>query len=317
MSGSGVLSILPIIAAGFVFNILWLRLRVLLAHAEGQQIFFAAATSGLLIALVAFLTYDWLPVPTAVVSKLSGLPLTHAGELLFTLILAVLFGCGMNWAEYARIWVKNRRSGVDDKRPYRERLLHHLTKKYGNPMKRFFVEAFERQSLVLLSLRSRKVYCGKLVRVTTLSREEDQFVEILPIFSDVRDSKKLKFSERTEYPASTLWELRQRRVVLLGLRASKVLSVPASQSDTFQEIVEKELAGINGLLNKLSLGERNYADRIRIDDWVKHIPLADIEIASVYDKTANDLWFASPKTPPPAQGKNAPPAPAPPNQPTV
>lgn len=305
MSGSGVLSILPIIAAGFVFNILWLRLRVLLAHAEGQQIFFAASTSGLLIALVGFLTYDSLPIPSVASLKLSGLPLAHAGELLFTLILAVLFGCGMNLLEYARIWIKTSRNDTDDKRSYRERLLHHLTKKYGNPMKRFFVEAFERQSLVLLSLRSRKVYCGKLVRVTTLSREEDQFVEILPIFSDVRDSKKLKFSERTEYPASTLWELRQRRVVLLGLLANKVSAVPAGQSAMFRDIVEKELASINGLLSKRSPGERKYADKIRIDDWVKHIPLADIEIASVYDKTANDLWFSPPKAPPSAPAKSA------------
>lgn len=306
------LSILPIIAAGFVFNLLWLRLRVLLAHAEGQQVFFSAATSGLLIALVAFLTYDYLPIPAAVISKLSSLPLQHAGRLLFTLLLAVLFGLVMNRGEYLlRIWFQNWGSDTDDKRPYRERLLHHLTKKHGNPMKRFFVEAFERQSLVLLSLRSRKVYCGKLVRMTTLSREEDQFIEILPIFSDVRDSEKLKFSERTEYPALTLWELRQRRTVLQELLKSDLSAVPPPQRIEFRGFVEKELADIKTWFDNRSPGERAYADEIRIDDWVKHIPLADIEIASVYDKTANALWFASP-APPESKPAVPPSAPAPP-----
>jgi hypothetical protein len=312
VSGSGVLSILPIIAAGFVFNLLWLRLRVLLAHAEGQQVFFSAATSGLLIALVAFLAYDYLPIPAAVISRLSGLPLQHAGELLFTLILAVFFGLVMNRGEYVGIWLRNFRRNADDERSYRERLLHHLTKKYGNPMKRFFVEAFERQSLVLLSLRSRKVYCGKLVRMTTLSREEDQFVEILPIFSDVRDSETLKFSQRTEYPALTLWELRQRRAVLQELLTGDLSAVPASQRNEFKAVVERELADIQTLFDERSPGERAYADRIRIDDWVKHIPLADIEIASVYDKTANALWFASPTPPAPPDSKPA----APPSAPT-
>lgn len=91
MPGTGVdglLGLLPVLTAGYLFNIVFYRTRFFAASAEGQRLFFMCAASGLLLAIVVFPVYRWLLGPLLDTELLAVFPVANLGPVMVTLLLA-------------------------------------------------------------------------------------------------------------------------------------------------------------------------------------------------------------------------------------
>lgn len=100
MSASGtLLGLLPLLTAGFIFNVLFYRTRFEVTPAEGQRLFFMSATAGLLLGVVAYPLSAMLPQRWL----LAGANIYHVKEaapLLFAMLLApvlALVGNALYW----------------------------------------------------------------------------------------------------------------------------------------------------------------------------------------------------------------------------
>lgn len=293
--GSGAIALIPLIAAGFLFNLFWYRMRFLLSGAEGQRLFFASAASGIVLAAIAFPAYKLLSVqsPDAIDFFEEYYPIPIAGELLLTLVLAVLLGAIFNLVEIVLMafsFGKTYRASwaIFDWHFLQEQIHQKLMRYYANPFKQLLVDAFQREALVLLSLSSRKVYCGVIYKVTSLMRDEDQYVEIVPMFSAHRDKDSLDLKGRLDYQVFSIWRI-QRRVAALE---SIVAEVPRTNDETIRfEVAHSELEELREVLKELTSRAPEYIDSLPINDWVKIIPLSEVETASIYDEAAYDAWF--------------------------
>jgi hypothetical protein len=283
------LGLLPLLTAGFIFNVLFYRTRFEVTPAEGQRLFFMSATAGLLLGVVAYplsamLPQRWLH---------AGANIYHVKEaapLLFAMLLApvlALVGNALYW-----FW---KTVSVDAQGSTWEWQYRRLIKKYGNPQQQLLLRAMEADSpkLVLLSLSSRKIYCGIIRRMPALFSDKDRHIEIIPKFSAYRDKDTLVMKERVDYYAFDVWLAKQRLDVLKRYQCKERadqerngVNAPASNP-----AVQKELEDIEALLLEADARSPGFIDALNIEDWTKVIAIDQIEVASIYDESAFQAWF--------------------------
>jgi hypothetical protein len=292
--GAGAIALIPLIAAGFLFNLLWYRMRFLLSGSEGQRLFFASAVSGIVLAAIAFPVYHRLfQNSVRVTDFFASYHVPFAGELLLTLVLAVILGLIFNLIEIAQIAILRVFTGQPPLGIFAmvEQIHYRLMRQYSNPLKRLLVDAFERQALVLLSLSSRKVYCGVIFRVTSLMRDEDQFIEIVPMFSAYRNKDSLALEGQLDYQIFHIWRIQQR---VAGLEAI-IADIPRTDGERAAiDAALEELQQLETVLAQLAARAPEYVEALPINDWVKIIPFSEIETTSIYDEAAYDAWFKMP-----------------------
>ena len=175
-------------------------------------------------------------------------------------------------------------------------------------------------SLVLLCLKSRKVYCGVISEIRGNHESAIAHVQIIPAFSIARNKDTLQFekSTKTEYRAYHL-KLAFERIRTLNamIRDATILmrifKVSFSRSTISDSNASKEvLRPLRQIIRKL-ITERKQLRRtlepygspesFNIDEWVKVIPVTEIESASLYKDEDYDKWFSAvkPALPKPAR----------------
>jgi hypothetical protein len=141
----------------------------------------------------------------------------------------------------------------------------------------------------MVSMRSRKVYCGRLLEIEAVGRADRRHVEILPAFSAARDKDTLELLQPVlSYPIYGYWLNRSRRTAIETLIAladpEKEMQFSLDQLRSEIDLLDSELqADLEGSLSHLA--NSNYRD------WIKVINLDDIESATIFDQAAFEIFF--------------------------
>jgi hypothetical protein len=291
-AGTWVLAALPFVVFGYLFIIAWPRTRYFSATADGQRLFFMCAAAGLLLAAVAYPAarlLDVRPVAAALEAAFGA----HAGYA-ETLALALLFGVPI-------VILLRRYDGPPGSQTEGEedakwhQMFRHLARQHGSPLQRLLISAEQDERLIAVTLTSRKFYCGVVLKLSPAFRSDDQYIEIIPMFSATRDKDTLHVRHRIDYPVFDWWRATRRRDQLQVLldKIKDFAPVPSERA-VITESISKELDDVNERIGKVKggLSEADLLARLSIRDWVKVIPLKLIESASIYDEAANRLWFS-------------------------
>lgn len=294
-AGGAVLFFIPLLICGYIFNLIFYPLRYFSGRAEGQKLFFMAAGSGIILGAMSFVLSSiiadaggfgssWLFNVAQLVD--SSIPVPHASRLLATILGSIILAYAFN----GLLWVRYGRNG----RPTAKRIYNKLTDEFGNPLCQLLRKAADKQRLVMLTLKSRKVYCGRILEVPPDIEGDDACVELLPSFSAYRKKDTLGIGEeKTEYPVISLWEAKQfvfsRRETLKMIDEYLNIFPPELREPILAER-EKITSDIKDAEEVIS----NFGEPPKFDplDWVKVIPIKEIESASLYDPEAYDAWFA-------------------------
>jgi hypothetical protein len=320
-AGSSAVVLMALLISGYLFNLNFYPVRYYSNKAEGQKLFFMAAGSGLLLGALVFgglgllrsqLGNDHFIIQAAAAIN-GAIPVPHASRLLVTMVTSVALARLLNLISVSLVGGRGAFADSPDGRKARsraQRVYDRLTEREGGAMAQLLRRAVDEQKLVMLTLKSRKIYCGRVFEIPFDLDEDRACIEILPSFSTWRDKDNLKLGEpRTEYPVNDLWEAQQRLYsVEEQLRLVDAhLSDPAfsDMKDTergrkflrrVKRGFEQERDELDSLIREVSGGRE-----IDIDDWIKVILIKEIESLSFYDSEAYQDWFAS-KRPMPDAG---------------
>ena len=289
--GAGLAAVLPTLTAGFLFVVIHYKTRILASHAEGQRLFFMCAASGLALSALA----------QAMLALASAGALAHVGAyvsdsqdrqhvLTFLLGPIVAYAANLVYALYYWLCVKPE-SKSHASSPWDWAISAHV-RRSGNPMRRMLVQAVDSngEQLVLLSLGSRKVYCGAVRRLPAPTPGEE-FIEVIPMFSATRNKDSLQFEHRIDYPAFHIWRLKLRISLLQKLAE---IAPESPEKATEREAIDAELRERQALLASVAeTAPPGYTETLDIDLWSKVIPVREIESISFYDAEGNDKWFRS------------------------
>lgn len=311
--GGSAIVLLALVTSGYLFNFVFHPFRFFTRRAEGQRLFFMSAGSGIVLAALVFpaavllksvLPADSWPI-TFAQGFASAVTVPHASKLLLTLIAAVVLGNLLNFAS-VRL-VRGRHSthllSAGGKAKTRAQCVYDaLTERHGTPMAQLLRRAADQQKLVMLTLKSRKIYCGRIFEVSSDIDSAEACLEILPSFSAYRDKDTLKMGEeRTEYPVIDLWVATQRAYSLRGklglfreqfarFASQKAVAMAEEQAAAVRRYESELMAEIDEL--EAQIGDVLNGRELDVEDWVKVIPLKEIESASFYDADAYRAWFA-------------------------
>lgn len=312
-AGSSAIVLMALLISGYLFNLNFYPVRYYSNKAEGQKLFFMAAGSGMLLGALVFGVLGLLRTQLnndssiiLVAGAINGaIPVPHASRLLATMVTSVALARLLNLIS---VWLVGGRGALADSpdglkaRSRAQRVYDRLTEREGGAMAQLLRRAVDEQKLVMLTLKSRKIYCGRVFEIPFDLDEDRACIEILPSFSTWRDKDSLKLGEpRTEYPVNDLWEA-QQRLYSVEEQLSLVdahLSDPAfsDMKDTergrkflrrVKRGFEQERDELDSLIREVSSGRE-----IDINDWIKVILIKEIESLSFYDSEAYKDWFAS------------------------
>jgi hypothetical protein len=221
-NGTSLVGILPLLAAGFIFNGIFYITRFRLSKADGQRLFFSCVISGFTVGCIAFAacyalrshvpadsvlrqTMDWLH---------RSIPVPYGLTFTATILLAVIFGHCAN----AYLWVRKKMKAPHDKRRVSVWAYWRSMPEYITALDELLRRAVFDDKLVLLCLKSRKVYCGLISETRGNHESAVAHVQLIPAFSITRDKDTLKFKAetKTEYRAYSLKRAVEREETLNG-----------------------------------------------------------------------------------------------------
>lgn len=291
-TGALVLGALPFVVLGYLFIIAWPRTRYFSATADGQRLFFMCAAAGFLLAGLAYPSARLLDVrPVAAVLEAAfGAHAGYVETLAFAVLFGTLFVILLRWFDGPP---GSQTEGEED--PKWHQMFRHLARQHGSPLQRLLISAEQDERLIAVTLTSRKVYCGVVLKLSPAFRSDDQYIEIIPMYSAARDKDTLHVDHRIDYPVFDWWRATRRRDQLRALldRIEDFAPDPSERA-VISESISKELDDVNERIGKVGAGlsEADLLARQSIRDWAKVIPLKLIESASIYDEAANRLWFS-------------------------
>lgn len=305
--GAAALILLPLLISGYLFNLTFYPMRYFAGRAEGQKLFFMAASSGLILTLLVFgglgLLTDLQGGQENVVSRAGqasarwySSPYALASAL--TLVLSWGIGILLNCV----LWLVH----LTHQRPTKECVYNWLNERYGSSLAQLLRRAAEEQRFVMLSLSSRKIYCGRIIDAPTDTEGDDVYIEIVPIFSSYRGKNTLQMRGRTEYPFIDLWAAKRNLESRIAERDFFQTQIQARGFDASQPQLQQELAKLDSNIQdaRQALDRFHEIGDIQAKDWIKLIPIREVESASFYDAKAHQAWFKTPgprpRPPPPA-----------------
>jgi hypothetical protein len=293
-AGGATFVLLPLLISGYLFNAVFYPVRYFSIRAEGQKLFFMAAVSGLVIGSIVFIgTATIAAQPGFSGSTLqqvaqgidAAVPLPYAcrltGMLLLAPALAAVFNAILGLACI-------RLNG-----PTREVVFNWVNKDLVSPLALLLRDALSQQKLVLISLKSRKIYCGRILKLPSEVDSDKAFLNLLPAFSGYRDKDTLDMAaSRTQYPIIALWEARKfktsQEMLLAALRGGMPSGLSLEDEREYQAAMDRVAADI---AEAKAVIEQHGDLRFDLRDWVKCIGIKEIESASFYDPSAYDAWF--------------------------
>ncbi|MGN6227467.1 MAG: hypothetical protein ACTHNM_08535 [Dyella sp.] len=302
------IGILPLILAGYLFNSIYYTKKFRLSKADGQRYFFACATTGLVIGALAFSVgyfikthfveghkSDEILVRTVVYVH-HAIPFPYGVTYVFALAMAYIMGHLGN----GYLWVRKKYKARDDERRVSVWCYWRCMPEYITGLDVLLRRAISSDSLILLCLKSRKVYCGTISEVRGDHESSAAYLQIIPFFSITRDKDSLQFDwkTKTEYKAYSLKKaLERQRSIKSALESAKALakdvqklvseslgnlsfdfSAPVEELEQEQTLLEQELNILEG------------AD-IDLSEWVKVIPITELESISLYKDEDYAKWF--------------------------
>ena len=208
----------------------------------------------------------------------STFKLEYLDQFFWSFLLGPVVACVFNAYQLVKRW----RSG-ESYTSLRERVLLDSLQRSGDVLMPLLVRCFERNTLLQISLKSRKVYCGLIVTRPLAIWRAPTHISLLPKFSTVRNKDTLTWeAAKTDYPAFEKYTLEQRLNVLqTGL---EFLSSDPSKANIADDL-QNECAKIQDILAQF--------DGLNVDDWTKLIPVEQIETISPFDELAYERWFAT------------------------
>gem|GEM_PF-5562909 len=243
------------------------------------------------LALAAFARLILLLMPSEVLEIVTyWVPDNQNRHHLLTFLLGPISACLANVFYALHYWMRVEADAKSHASTPWEWANSAHVRRSGNPMRRMLVQAVDSNGaqLLLLSLSSRKVYCGAVRRLPSTTSGEE-FIEVIPMFSATRNKDTLLFEHRIDYPAFHIWRLRRRIDMLM--RLSKLAARNAEAANDL-DVIEEELADHMALLASVTeTAPEHYKDKIDIDLWSKVIPARTIESLSFFDEEGNDRWF--------------------------
>lgn len=306
------IGILPLLAAGYIFNAIWYYTRFRLSKADGQRLFFACAISGMLIGAIAF------PVCSLVREHLDLVPRNSGNELLqvarwiqasipfpYVTTYLVAMGIAVVAGHLFNIYLFFRKTfkSPGDSRRVSVWAYWRCMPESISALDKLIRRAVMHDSLVLLCLKSRKVYCGVVSEVRGTQEATASYINIIPAFSIARNKDTLQFewSSKTEYKAYSLKRAIDRkrsldaeisraqdlaRAVELAARgrgfiideaATEAIWQPVRALKADREALERKLAEVDG--------------DIDLSEWTKVIPVTELESLSLYKNEDHAKWF--------------------------
>lgn len=295
----GLASILPVLTAGYLFVVICYKTRLLASQSEGQRFFFVCAASGLVMSGLAhaILNWGWFPPFTWWEQRiLAAIPEASRQHVLTFVLGPVMAGfVNLIYWVYYRCWVRRNADSKYYPSSLWEWVISIHNRKSGSSLHRMLVQTVDSngEKLVLVSMKSRKVYCGTVRRLPIPQQSGDEFIEVIPMFSATRNKDTLKFEQKIQYPAFHLWRLQRRIALLRSMRDSA-----KEKEEEYKKAIQQELSEREAKLESVAKNTpRDYVENLDIDLWAKLIPVREIETLSLYDEESNERWFAPPDPP--------------------
>jgi len=295
--------ILPILVAGFIFNSTWIVTSYFSRKNNGQKLFFMSAVSGLVIA--GFASPLWELINYAFLIELhyhqiiQQSVLADREWLVLLVILAFIAGLFFNLMSMitaaARELVNNGAQVSLSWSALKPAIIRSLNLENGTLLVKTLYYASETGQSVLVTLKSRKVYCGYLVDIPDYAKDDEvTHLEILPAFSSYRKSRSLDLAdERLDYPIADIYEAR-------GMRSQLERSIQAldefpnqlqreSVFISFRNELDTQLSKVKDSIEQLN----DYWRAAEYKDWVKLIPTNEIESVAIFDRHQVNLDLTS------------------------
>lgn len=286
----GLASIIPALTAGFLFVVIHYPTRLLSAAAEGQRLFFMCAAFGLMLSGAAYLVLGLLRPALHIDALPIGLQ-SVAWHQLLTFALGIVLAVAANLVIvcYYKLFVDSETKSYAS--TSWEWIVSQYVRRFGNPLRRMLVQSLDSvagERLILVTLVSRKVYCGAIKRTPVPTMGED-YIELIPMFSATRNKESLKFEHQIDYPVFHLWRIKQRIALLQRVKGMSSLdSMPTLKP----ELLDEELSELEQVLaSVLDTAPKGYAEKFDINLWSKVIPVREVESISFFDEEGNDKWF--------------------------
>lgn len=288
--GGAALILLPLLISGYLFNLIFYPLRYFSGKAEGQKLFFMAAGSGLALTFIVFglSSLEASDIIRGLADSFHrAIPLPHSFRATLTLVASVGAAFFLN----AVLWAIHQ-----GKRQSTAKWVYSwMTESFGSSIAQLLRRAAEEQRFVMLTLKSRKIYCGRIREAPTDTERDDVCVEIVPLFSSYRDKDSLRMGERTEYPLIELWAAKRNLESRRGERTLFEARIKELGFDIEDAMLQKERSKLDAMIRdaECALAKFGNVGEIHAEDWIKVIPLREIESASFYDADAYRAWFSA------------------------
>lgn len=312
-AGSSAIVMTALLISGYLFNLIFHPFRFFSNRAEGQKLFFMAAGTGLILGAFVFLAAGilrpsldsgaWILRAAHVVDR--AIPVPHACKLIAMILGSIVSASLLNL--FSVILVGGQRS-----KPHVSNILHQrgraqcvydrLTEQFGSPMAQLLRRAVDEQKLVMVTLKSRKIYCGRVFEVPSRIDLPESCIELLPTFSSFRDKDTLRMGERTEYPVVDIWVARQRaytlekQIEMFDANVHKEVPARLSQSPQGSKYIRRVRRGLQKQYDEAERLVRHLMGGRSLDvgDWIKVLPVKEIDSLSFFDSGAYKDWFAKP-----------------------
>ena len=280
MTAAIALAILAIACCGYLTLLCSWPLRVHALRSDSQRLIYLSSLAGFGCLILTFVLFALLPAPLRTHGSILALTfkLDYLDQFFWSFLLGPLLACLFNAVALARRW-QNGESYTS----LRERMLLDSLQRSGDVLMPLLVRCFERNTLLQVNLKSRKVYCGVIVTRPLAIWRSPSHISLLPKFSTVRNKDTLNWERtKTEYPAFEKYTLAQRLNVLkTGL---DFLAAEPAKAHVAHEL-EAEYLQIEEILAQF--------EDLNVDDWTKLIPVEQIETISPFDELAYERWFAT------------------------
>jgi len=242
---------------------------------------------------------DWMHV---------SIPVPYGLTFIATIILAVASGHAGNLYLKLRKLIKAPKDG----RRVSVWAFWRCMPEYITALDELLRQAVLNDSLVLLCLKSRKVYCGIVSEIKGNHESAIAHVQIIPAFSITRNKDTLQFEQgtKTEYKAYHLKRAFERLETLnsmiddtgklIEIVKRRFVSAGQRNNASEQSLLYQFDQTIKQLMKERKHVEENlrpYSDESGLDigAWVKVIPVTEIESASLYKDEDYNKWFSDAK----------------------
>jgi hypothetical protein len=123
-------------------------------------------------------------------------PLSACRKIAFLCVFSIFLACLLNLVLRLYCWITAKDVGASiNGEETAKKIYSHLVEKHGTPLAQLLRTAAEKEKLVMVALKSRKFYCGRILKVPTNLDSDSAFVEMLPRFSGYRDKDTLKMGK--------------------------------------------------------------------------------------------------------------------------